>query len=602
MIYGTQEFAQQMKAIIVDEARHPLYHESVEHAKAMSVHIYGDKPVYLLDRTRPREDEEVKTYRLENYEPTTKAGADKAIDIVGKIFNPTLYSITFREQNSESELLQKYTLEYYPNYNSLTNYNKEVTLRKMLADPNGVMAVKPTEIPTLDTERIQPEIVIYGSSCVWWWDRDCFLIFIREENIEKQCNYYFEYYDKTQYISFYCWYDGTKKVINFEELEAPYIHNFKEIPAWFLRGKSKSVDNGAIMYESFFSSALPHWNLAVVHESDLLGAFINHMHPMRYEVVDECNYKFTFEGIQYPCRGGHINYPGGHNGVKIDMDCPHCFGTGYHAVKSPYGTYQFSKQKLEDGNMPTGMLPVGFVVIPTEATAMLKEHCKDMNRAAMWAINMDVEDKVGESNSGVAKAIDRSAQWDTLSTFATVMFDVHLPNQYYFINKYMFSIEAKSLNKKEDKNLPSINKPTQFDILTTAERINNFAVAQKSGLDKNYLRLKAIEIANYDLSTDPDARKYLVTLINLDPLYGFTQDEMSLGVTNGVIRKLDWTIHENLKTFIDMAIKENKGFLELDKNDQIVILEKYGKELIAANKPAVDPNILQIDKNVDVAA
>lgn len=601
MIYDTQEFADRMKAVIKDDYRHPLYEQTVEHAKAMGVHIYGDKPIYLLDRARPREDEEVKAYRIENYEPTTKAGADKAIDIVGKIFNPMLYSIVFKDQTPDSELLQKYTLEYFPNYNSIVNFNKEVTLRKMLADPNGLMAIKPSERPEGNHQRIEPVCVIYGSSAIWDYDRDHYVVFLREEQIERQTNYYFEYYDKNQYFEFYCWYDDPSKSIYFTEVTTPYSHNFNEIPAWFLRGKSKSIDNGMIVYESFFSSALPHWNLAIIHESDLLGAFINHMHPMRYEVVDECNYQFKYEGQGYNCRAGHIQYPG-EKGAKIDMECPSCYGTGYKAVKSPYGTYQFSKQKLEDGNMPAGLMPVGFVTVPTEATAMLKEHCKDMNRAAMWAINMDVEDKVGESNSGVAKAIDRSAQWDTLYTIDTVMFDIILPNQYYFINKYMFSIEARSMNKREDKNLPSINKPTNFDILSTAERINNFAVAQKSGMDKNYLRIKSIEIANSDLSTNPDARKYLVAMLNLDPLYGFTQDEISLGVTNGVIRKLDWSIHENLKSFIDRAIKENQTFLELPKEEQIVILEKYGNELVAANKPKVDPNILQIDKEEDIAA
>jgi hypothetical protein len=601
MIYGTQEFADRMKAVIKDDYRHPLYEQTVEHAKAMGVHIYGDKPVYLLDRARPREDEEVKAYRIENYEPTTKAGADKAIDIVGKIFNPMLYSIVFKDQTPDSELLQKYTLEYFPNYNSIVNFNKEVTLRKMLADPNGLMAIKPSEIPELDNQRIEPICVIYGSSAIWDYDREHYVVFLREENIERQTNYYFEYYDKNQYFEFYCWYDDPSKSIYFTEVTTPYNHNFNEIPAWFLRGKSKSIDNGMIIYESFFSSALPHWNQVVIHESDVIGAFLNHMHPISYEIVDECNYSFKYEGQGYSCRGGHIQYPGP-RGTKIDMECPHCTGTGYKAVQSAYGKYQFSKQKLEDGNMPAGMMPVGFINVPTEATKLLIERCKDMNRAAMWAINMDVEDKVGESNSGVAKAIDRSAQWDTLYTIDTVVFDIHLPNQYYFINKYMFSIEARSMNKKEDKNLPSINKPTNFDILSTAERINNFAVAQKSGMDKNYLRIKSIEIANSDLSTNPDARKYLVAMLNLDPLYGFTQDEISLGVSNGVIRKVDWSVHENLKTFIDRAIKENPAFLELPKDEQIVILEKYGNELVAANKPKVDPNILQIDKQEDIAA
>jgi hypothetical protein len=215
---------------------------------------------------------------------------------------------------------------------------------------------------------------------------------------------------------------------------------------------------------------------------------------------------------------------------------------------------------------------------------------------------MDVEDKVGENQSGVAKVIDRSAQWDTLYTIGSVVFDIHLTNQYFYINKYMFKIESESQGKKEDANLPEINKPVNFDILTTAELINNFQVAAKGGMDKGYLRIKSMEIANRDFATSPDVRKYLVTALNLDPLYGFAQDEINLGVTNGVIRKVDWAVHENLKSFMDRAIKENKKFLELEKEDQLTILEKYGEELVKENKPKVDPAILEIDKSVDVAA
>src|SRR6187551_908969 len=114
MIYGDKDFFERLKAIIKDGYRHPLYEVATDHAEAMGVHIYGDKPLYLLNRARPREDEDVKVYRVENYEPTTKAGADKAIDIVGKIFNPSLYSINFKEQSAQSKELQDYTLEYYP--------------------------------------------------------------------------------------------------------------------------------------------------------------------------------------------------------------------------------------------------------------------------------------------------------------------------------------------------------------------------------------------------------------------------------------------------------------------------------------------------------
>src|SRR5690606_31545428 len=123
---------------IKDDLRHDLYEQTVEHAKAMSVHINGEKPLYLLERARPREDEDVKAYRLENYEPTTKAGADKALDIVSKVCNPILSTIQWKEQTPEAAELEQYTSEYYPIYNSLLNFNKEVILKKMLADPNGI--------------------------------------------------------------------------------------------------------------------------------------------------------------------------------------------------------------------------------------------------------------------------------------------------------------------------------------------------------------------------------------------------------------------------------------------------------------------------------
>lgn len=593
MIYGDQEFAERLKAIIKDGYRHPLYEETVEHCKQMCVHIYGEKPLYLLERSRPREDADVTAYRIENYEPTTKAGADKALDIVGKIFNPSLYSINFKEQNDQSKLLQDYTLEYYPNYNSVTSYDKEVLLRKMIADPNAVIAIKPEEFPENDVERLKPVSVIYGSCNVWDYEKNYFLIFDRKE-IENNIEYhYFYYYDKTDYIEFSVYFVPANSSIVTNVINE-YNHGFKEVPAWFLRGKSKALDNGMIVYESFFSSALPDWNLAVIHNSDLLGAYITHMHPQKYELAEECNFKFKIDGIDYKCRGGVVKQPGP-NGTTTEVDCPNCGGTGYHSVKSPYGTYQFSRSKLEEGT-PSGIMPVGYISIPVEATKMLEERCNALMKKGMWAINMDVEDSIGENQSGVAKVIDRSAQMDTLSGISTVMYDIHLTNQFYFINKYMFSIEASSLNKKEDKNLPEINKPTQFDILTTSELINNFAVASKSGVDKNYLQSKAIEIANRDFSSSPDVRLRLVTTLNLDPLYGFIQDEISLGVTSGVIKQSDWAIHDNLKPFIDRAVSENPKFLEMEKEEQLVIIQKYADELIKTSKPKIDANMISFDQ------
>src|SRR5690606_31512404 len=225
-------------------------------------HVYGDKPMYLLERTRPREEADVKAYRIDNYEPTTKAGCDKALDIVSKIFNPTLYSIRWKEQDEQVKEIKSYTLDYYPDYNSIIAFNKDVVLRKMVADPNGIIAVKPKRIPENDATKVEPIISVYGSPNIWYRDDDHFLIFVKEEtNPDKSSRestpyFYFEYFDKNMYLEFRVYYDGTTKEIVREELKR-YITNFDEIPCWYLRGKSRDLNNGWIIYESLFSSALP---------------------------------------------------------------------------------------------------------------------------------------------------------------------------------------------------------------------------------------------------------------------------------------------------------------------------------------------------------
>src|SRR5688572_8605601 len=107
MIYGTTEFDELLKDVISNNKKHECYDECCDHAEEMSWHLYGVKPVKLLERTRPNEDPEIKTYRLENYEPITKSAADKAVHIVSKIFNPNLYSVRWKDKSKSSEELKK---------------------------------------------------------------------------------------------------------------------------------------------------------------------------------------------------------------------------------------------------------------------------------------------------------------------------------------------------------------------------------------------------------------------------------------------------------------------------------------------------------------
>lgn len=606
MIYGSAEYPQLLKEIIKDGRRHDLYAMAVKHAEDMGVHINGDKPLYLLQRNRPREDEEVKAYRIENYEPTTKAGADRAIKIVSKGFNPTLYSIFWKDKSTEGQELEKYTLEYYPLWNSIVNFNKDVILRKMLADPNGLVAVKPEDVPDDDTEIAKPVTVVYGSKAIWFYDRDHYLICIHEPGKEDREQWHeFEYYDKTQYIHFEARYEPSNHEIEINELENPYSHNAGKIPAWVLGGESKNLDNGKILYQSFFSAALPHWNLAVKHGSDLMASIVGHIFPQKYEVAEECAYSEDYEGMRYACFGGQIKVPGSRKGDFINKECPQCHGAGLVSVKGPLQNYLFHREKLSGGDQgPLGIEPVGYINVPIDATKFLDEYTDKMNQKAMAAINMDIEEKIGENQSGVAKTIDRSAQNDTIFDIHTRIWDVHTNNEYFFMNIYMNAVRAAAVGREADhKFLPEVNKPTKFDLLTTSELIFNFDVSKKSGLDRNILRTQAVAIIKSENGSSPDVKNYLIALIELDPLYSFTADEIDLAVSKGVIRKVDWAIHDNIKTFIDRALESDAKFLAKKKSEQTPVLEGFAAELIEAEKPRVDEAaMIQFDRQQEFNA
>lgn len=581
MVYGTDEFVKNLRAIMRDNLRHDLYELTVEHAEEMGVHVYGNKPEALLKRVRPGEDPAITEYRLDNFESTTKSSCDKAIRIISKMFNPTLYSIRWKENSATAKDFKDYTLDYYPVYNSIIGFNKDVVLRKMLADPNGIMAIKPRVIPEKQTENLEPVSVIYGSPNIFFYDDDHYLI---NTKVTDKKHFFFEYYDGTFYRYFESW--ATTKETIIEDI-TEYQHGFNEIPVWSLKGYSDALDNGLVVYKSYLSSALPHWNLATSHESDLLGAYITHMHPQKYELSEECNYTTVQDGQTYPCHNGEIRYP---DGVG---KCPSCKGTGKQSVKSPYNVYQYSKDKLsEDG---ISMQPVGYIKIETDATEMLEKRTdKQLNRG-MWAINMDVEDEVGENQSGIAKVIDRSGQSDSIYDIASVMFDQHLQNQFYFINKYRYEVEDKSKGRKSDKNLPEINKPSDFDIASVSELINNFKVSGDSKLDRNFLQNKQMEIVGKDLSTNPDLKMKIKTLLELDPFPGLDPDQVDVAAMK-YGRKTDAIIHFNLKAFLDRALLDNPKFLELDTKEQLEVFLTFAQEYEKQSKPQIDPNL--IDPNL----
>lgn len=582
MTEPTEDFLKFIKKAVTEDVRHAYYKKCKEHFDEMAVHVYGKKPEALLNRVRPREDDSIKQYRLESYEPTTKAICGKAISIANKIFNQKLYSIRFGSEEGRlgayQKELQEYTSENYPKFNSVMGYLSKYAFKKMLSDPNGILVVQPYDYNVKPNERVKPYVSCYHSGDIWHIDSEYALIFLNKEEESQRRVYFFQKVDKLSIINFELSSTNGKDYVYLER--SSYDHNFGEMPLWFLGGDYSDKQEG--IYQSFFYDAVPFWNMAIADESDVIGAYRNHLHPKLWEFVEDCDY---IEDNKYPCSGGKVLNPAG------NYNCPSCKGSGKRTPKSPYESYQVSSEKFKGGDGVVQVsVPFGYVTVPEGPTKMLEERSKYNLMRGLEALNMDVVTNIGENQSGVAKAYDRTELFDFLQKIADQVFDVHAKNIYYYFTKYMFGVEVPNpelLSKIE----PEISKPTEFDVFSIGALTQQLKDAKEASLNPSFTKTLQIEIQNKKFGTHPELLERLNLTTILDPLAEVSDEEINLKLQRGSVSKQSVVIHDNIEQFINMAFGEG-DFDDLDYEEQMKVLTKYADKFIADNKSKIDTTLL----------
>jgi copper chaperone CopZ len=546
-----------LTAYLKGKRRHPFYMESVDHAMDMSVHINGTKPFKLLNRVRPREDPDVKKYRLESYEPITTAAADKAMVTTQKIMNPKLWTIKFPESGQD---LEQYLFTNYPFYGNLMTYVNDAIIRCMMADPNGLLAVLPLSMEITDAQQVQPIVSVIKSAQVWDYEFGKWYLFHHKTEKDKdgrQVNIFY-YVDGVEVVHFKT-VTETDRIATY--IISTYVHNIGEPPVWPLAGIIKEVDYTGALYRSYFSAALPHWNKAVTSDSDLDGAFSLHMHPIRVELTEDCDFVYR----NNRCVGGKVAVE---NSSVDSMTCPGCAGTGRKSVKSPYGVYQVMKSPL--GEQSSSIQPVSYVDIPTEPTKMLVERVQQQIDKGLAALNMFFE--IGADQSGIAKAMDRSELYDFLLTVSTTVFDTHITSIIYYTNSYLY------MNKGVDK-LPIIQKPVSFDLLSVGEEAVALNAATTANLDPTYLKAKQLNFARKDLFGKTLELAMVEDSLILNPFSGVSGDQVTANFNAGLISERDATVSLNIANFIVDAYAANPNFHELTFDEKETVMTQMAEEV-----------------------
>jgi len=541
--------------LVDEDILHPNYEENVDQAKQMGVHIKGDNPESLLQTYRPNEPSEVRNYRLEIYEPITKTQGKRIVNVLSKIQQSSNYSIKFPEQKniSEEDNLEKYTTEDYPFFGSVTGWAFDIALKQDLIDPNSLVVVMPLVIPDDNVTFLKPFTYIYRSDQVIDSGLNYYTILLDEKNVVKETplNIWMIVTDTQILRITQVRPDDLSKV----EIEVLFQFSFGEVPAYYLKGDYRE-ETIPFAYDSYISGILPTWNKAIRMDSDLDAQYNQHLFLERVEIEVECS-----AGCQ-PSVDNDLN-------VRLvngkEVVCKSCDGKGWINGRTPYGVTQVRKDSFEgDGAEFPG---VTYIEKPTDIVEMTEKKVDKLISQGFQAINMDIIDKVGENQSGIAKNVDRSELNSFLNRVSDNLFDNIIHNAFKFISLWRFDVVNEAT-------FPVINKPTSFNALNEGMLVEEIKTISEAGLDTTQYELDLID---KKYPNDKEKQLYNKNVLTLDPLAGKSEEEKSEIRMIGGVTQEQFIISSNIRGFLLDAIEEDKDFLlktRKEKQDKLNELAK----------------------------
>lgn len=546
--------------------RHENYDITVAQAHDMSVHIKGILPVDLIQTARPHEQAEALEYRLSTFEPVTKADSKKVINTLARIQNsPSTIEWNEPSKKLGGETLEKYVTEDYPFFGSVTNWIFKTMLKQDLADPNSVVAFKPLDEQLPENEFFSPFGFWYGSAKVWDFKIDTYYTLLTDEKSHVTEGNQGEEVPKGIVLNIYTlnevirvWQVGKIEDNKFTWMVI-FQHDFNKTPVFRLKGEYVE-DSIPFLYESFMAGVLPYWNKLIRQESDKDASFTSNIYSERVEMEIECT--------NSECKGGEVTFTNRKGGIS-SRHCDSCHGTGFMLGRSPLtGTVIRRKSKLDDDEP---IFPgVEYLTKEVDTTKLLKQEINDNRRLGYASINMEFLSDTPLNQSGKAKEVDRIELNTYVEMVSNNLFDIkEMSIENINLWRYSFVLSDKEL---EDQ-VPIINRPTSFDILTPKMISQEIAAAKDANLSQDIISSLESEFFNKRFVNSPEQIDFFNSLRDLDPIPGSTMEDRLFALNAKSVTINDVILSTNLSNFIKQLISEGK-FFKLKREQRLIELKK----------------------------
>lgn len=533
----------------------------------LKMHADGGYPEALIEERRPSEALTIKDYRKKIFVPITECAFSKIITSLGKIRKSPDYNVTYNEAGvpasiKDTETPKKYFNENYPVYKSLTNWMFSVLLKNYLIDSNAVVLVMPNNLGSEEHVYLKPVPTIFNSDKIIDYVADSYAVLISDE----KCSYTSsgKTYSDGQVVFVVTdtyiqkWNQSGPKFAMTMEYE--YLHELGFMPVFKLKGNYFSNEYNKVIYKPKIYPIVHRLNEAVREYSDLQAEVVQHIHSEKWVyATQQCN----------TCQGtGKMK-----DGKLSNCTNPNC--NGGKVVNNPYETLVVTPQSLLDGGASVPTPPAGYIQKQVDIVTIQDKRVQDHIYFALSAINMEFLSETPLSQSGDAKEVDRDELNNFVHSIAediiSIGDEVSLTSMRYRYGKLI-----------TDENVlvsitPIISVPERFDLLNTSYLLAEIKSAKDSGLNAFTLNSLQIDYVNKKFTHDKEIAKKLESIIMLDPLSGYTQDEKITILQNKGISELDYVVSSNIELFVDTAIHDNDKFLYLPVKEKLAIIKKLGQ-------------------------
>lgn len=569
------------------DRKHFFYADALKKCKAFEPHADGCFPAELIECRRPNEPIEVKDYRKTIWVPKTQPTFSRIVSSLSKIRRSPDWNIKYPDDLKdkfpkirEGETLEDYSETNFPYFQSVTNWLFAVCLKKYLTDSNGVVLIMPLSFEVESTEYLKPYPFIFDCcDVVEFVDEDHAIL-----NDPAGCYYSVRDRGKTKQVKGKSYYVvDTISIIKYDQVDAKgnmteawtYDHGLDRLPCFKLGGVVCGAQGSAYMYESRISGILPELDEALREYSDLQAAKVLHVYPEPWEYTSqECtNCKGTGR------RQNPAWFQGCDTNIQAQIDCFTCSGRGYIAA-GPYSKLLVKPADMGKQQIPTP--PKGYVEKDTEIVRIMDDSVRQHIYDGLAAINFQQLAAVPLSESGVAKAVDRDEQNNTVHAIAEDL--VKIMDQTYSLNadyryKDQYSFE------EIDGMLPSIAVPEKFDLFSIATLQEDLKKAKDTKMNPVIQNAMEIDYAGKLFNSDSLVKDMVSLIIRLDPLPGLSEDEKMSRLSNKGITPESYIISSNINEFVQRAIDEDKEFSIKPLKDQKAVMIKYAQEVIGKLSP-----------------